>query len=534
MPNTMRPTGDSGYISNGKIYYLQRKDRRLKIFGHFIDLEMIEIAVEEIPEVKASICIAVEGKNKTIDALILFLSVGEGKVTTNLEEKVAKKLSRDIPTHGLQFKIEILGEIPLNAHGKKDRISLEKLAIELQNTTNEVYVWETSSVENVLFTFLQTSVCKNTKGIVSYDKERTFIENGGDSFTALFVVNKIREYLRGTGSQENELNMLFDYVVSKTFSELCQYVQDKLEKAYESSSNGKDTLSNTVNGVDNVNKYGDASNNSFTVNIDEEITDEGSDKYTDVFMGKANNFVFHGKRASSGTEDRVNSSPDQSDQCEVGITNFSSVLNDLNGAKRRRDIVVRGEIENVNATEKFRLKGATFGVLQDPTRSIEISEEIDEKEISHTSMPEKDVSALKKVCECFCSVSRGNRYTMCHHCSDLGNLTECLSSHSTNTTESCNLIIKWHYDTSKCVDASPLVVCSRDNSASIVYIGSHSHSLVAIDANNGNALWNTKLGDRIESSAAISKCGNKIIVGKRGYSFALVPLGNYCHYSTAH
>ena len=500
----------------------------MKIFGHFIDLEMIEIAVEEIPEVKASICIAVEGTSKTVDTLILFLSVGEGKATTNLEGRVAKKLSRDFPTHGLQFKIEILREIPLNAHGKKDRISLKKLAIELHNATNDVHVWETSSVENVLFALLQTAVCKKGKEIVSYNKERTFIENGGDSFAALFVVNKIGEYLKGTGSQQNELNMLFDYVVSKRFSELCKYVQDKLEKAYESSNNCKETLSNTVRIVGNVNKYGDASNNSFRVAADEEIADEGNDKYTEVFMGKANNFIFHRKRARYGTEDGTNSDPEQSDSCEVGITNVSSVSNDLNGAKRRRDIIVRSADENVNATARLSLQGAAFGVLQDPTRSIKKPETINKKEISHTPTPEKDVSALKKDCECFCSASRGSRYTVCHHCLDLGNLTKCLSSHSTNTTESFNLIIKWHYDTSKCVDASPLVLCSRDNSASIVYIGSHSRSMVAINASDGNAFWNTRLGDRIESSAAISKCGNKIIVGKRGYSIAAVPFGDYC------
>ncbi|XP_048392515.2 beta-alanine-activating enzyme isoform X1 [Stegostoma tigrinum] len=74
--------------------------------------------------------------------------------------------------------------------------------------------------------------------------------------------------------------------------------------------------------------------------------------------------------------------------------------------------------------------------------------------------------------------------------------------------------VRWKSDTAKCVDASPLVVISGDNdSDGTVYIGSHSHRIQAIDLLSGRIRWERILGDRIESSACISRCGNFIIVG---------------------
>jgi hypothetical protein len=47
-----------------------------------------------------------------------------------------------------------------------------------------------------------------------------------------------------------------------------------------------------------------------------------------------------------------------------------------------------------------------------------------------------------------------------------------------------------------------------------VYIGSHSHRFVAVCLDSGIASWEVTLGDRIESSAALSLCEKFLIVGK--------------------
>ncbi|XP_048640488.1 beta-alanine-activating enzyme isoform X3 [Marmota marmota marmota] len=80
--------------------------------------------------------------------------------------------------------------------------------------------------------------------------------------------------------------------------------------------------------------------------------------------------------------------------------------------------------------------------------------------------------------------------------------------------EKLELHVRWRSDTGKCVDASPLVIIPAvDKSSATVYIGSHSHRMKAVDLYSGKVRWEQTLGDRIESSACVSKCGNFIMVG---------------------
>ncbi|NXI53534.1 ACSF4 enzyme, partial [Chloroceryle aenea] len=82
------------------------------------------------------------------------------------------------------------------------------------------------------------------------------------------------------------------------------------------------------------------------------------------------------------------------------------------------------------------------------------------------------------------------------------------------TTTELAFCIRWKSNTRQCVDASPLVVVpSKEEASPSVYVGSHSHAVQAIDLDLGEIKWEKNLGDRIESSACVSKCGNFIVVG---------------------
>ncbi|KAM8939500.1 beta-alanine-activating enzyme [Pelodytes ibericus] len=70
---------------------------------------------------------------------------------------------------------------------------------------------------------------------------------------------------------------------------------------------------------------------------------------------------------------------------------------------------------------------------------------------------------------------------------------------------------RWKSNTGKCVDGSPLLL--KAGATVTVYIGSHSHRVQALDLQSGEMVWEKVLGDRIESSAAVSKCGNFILIG---------------------
>ncbi|KAK2884270.1 hypothetical protein Q8A67_017907 [Cirrhinus molitorella] len=74
-----------------------------------------------------------------------------------------------------------------------------------------------------------------------------------------------------------------------------------------------------------------------------------------------------------------------------------------------------------------------------------------------------------------------------------------------------DLRVLWSSDTGRCVDASPVLLVGPNRTT--VFIGSHSHRLQALDLFNGEVIWERILGDRLESSAAISKCGSLVVVG---------------------
>ncbi|XP_029285860.1 beta-alanine-activating enzyme [Cottoperca gobio] len=81
------------------------------------------------------------------------------------------------------------------------------------------------------------------------------------------------------------------------------------------------------------------------------------------------------------------------------------------------------------------------------------------------------------------------------------------------------LSLSWSSDTGRCVDASPVLLVQpttdprSDEGKTTVFIGSHSHRIQALDLTAGSLLWERVLGDRIESSAAVSHCGSLVVIG---------------------
>lgn len=81
-----------------------------------------------------------------------------------------------------------------------------------------------------------------------------------------------------------------------------------------------------------------------------------------------------------------------------------------------------------------------------------------------------------------------------------------------NESKLSDISVKWKYNTSKCIDATPLVIINSDMSQSIL-VGSHSSKFVCVN-NEGDLKWEFNASGRIESSATVSKCKNFIIFGK--------------------
>ncbi|KAK3516500.1 hypothetical protein QTP70_019881 [Hemibagrus guttatus] len=81
----------------------------------------------------------------------------------------------------------------------------------------------------------------------------------------------------------------------------------------------------------------------------------------------------------------------------------------------------------------------------------------------------------------------------------------------TKDIQPLGLQLCWSSDTGRCVDASPVLLVGPERNT--VFIGSHSHRLQALDLSSGEVMWERVLGDRLESSAAVSKCGTLVALG---------------------
>lgn len=117
----------------------------------------------------------------------------------------------------------------------------------------------------------------------------------------------------------------------------------------------------------------------------------------------------------------------------------------------------------------------------------------------------------KAMCACF--VRRGSDVFACTLCDTHSG---CFVSYPKTTSISLvrELSLKWSVCLEKCVDASPLVVPSCFTGEGTVFIGSHSHLFLSVTLSNGEVLWKTRLGDRVESSGCLSLCGQLVVVGK--------------------
>ncbi|XVF06784.1 hypothetical protein REPUB_Repub06bG0080500 [Reevesia pubescens] len=69
----------------------------------------------------------------------------------------------------------------------------------------------------------------------------------------------------------------------------------------------------------------------------------------------------------------------------------------------------------------------------------------------------------------------------------------------------------WKVHMGSCVDASPLVVFK--DSDIYLFVGSHSHKFLCVNAKSGSIQWETKLQGRVEGSAAIVGDFSQVVVG---------------------
>ncbi|HVJ33111.1 MAG TPA: AMP-binding protein [Terriglobia bacterium] len=110
----------------GLLWFRGRADNQVKIRGHRIELEEIDLAVEQIADVLRASCVAVEG----MDGLELRLAFAAKRAIPVAD--VLAHCTSNLPTYMRPSRVVQLDQLPENANGKVDRKAVRVLLAALQ------------------------------------------------------------------------------------------------------------------------------------------------------------------------------------------------------------------------------------------------------------------------------------------------------------------------------------------------------------------------------------------------------------------
>lgn len=172
-------TGDQGRLSaDGSIEYLGRRDHQVKIRGHRIELQEIEIAIASIPGVQAVTVVVVKsGENAQQLAACL---IGARGAACSSPATVREQLRALLPEFMVPSTVLFCDSFPLLANGKVDRKALAGIAA--ASTTPVDATPADNATEREL-----ADIWGEVLGIPAPGVHANFFDLGGDSLKAIRV-----------------------------------------------------------------------------------------------------------------------------------------------------------------------------------------------------------------------------------------------------------------------------------------------------------------------------------------------------------
>ena len=541
----MRATGDWAYVQDSSMWFCGRRDRQIKRMGKRINLDWIERQITE--KLLESVCSLVLEKTAESHHAMLHLFIAEKALSHGNTELTS--LKRDVmnllPVEARPDSVHVVSHLPMTAHGKVDRGSLlagiQKTSVLLDmKSTREFldHVWkevleikETANTERI-FTSSSSKIAKSEPGDFlktsrkDVNQEEMFIASGGSSLDAIRLADLIESFVSKLQKTAVDLSELLDIILSKPFDALCNYIESKLTGTDKGDGlESKEMLPEDVNvhrSHGNLGATADQCSNTKGVRLTFSTCENHVNKET-VDVG-----------VRQGAE-----SPSRNNMQERKLVEQASIL-----PVKRKSFSLDDDTSLKNKTAKTYIEDQ--GV----------------EECHHSN--KEGVMSLPELQSCFCSVRSRNQWIVCEFCKYSSENTATHMTGETLVQSSClsgkamtpslkdemyyqslaslkdhdksseihaayqeatnvsnvkeefkvSVTCQWKTCLYKCIDASPLVVYSQGRSEGEVYIGSHSHVFMCIRLSDGKVLWESRVGNRIESSAAISTCGRYVIVGE--------------------
>jgi amino acid adenylation domain-containing protein len=176
-------TGDLGRLqADGCLEYLGRKDFLLKIRGHRIQAEEVELALLRVPGISHAV-VAARKDAYGDDRLVAYVTPATKEIPTT--SQMRDSLKKRLPDHMVPSKFMILESLPLNSNGKVNRQELPAPELDRAKLGTQ-FSAPTTPIESMLAKIWSEALNLNKVG--THD---SFFDLGGDSIIAMKVISAI-------------------------------------------------------------------------------------------------------------------------------------------------------------------------------------------------------------------------------------------------------------------------------------------------------------------------------------------------------
>lgn len=203
-------TGDLvKYGESNTLHYLSRKDDQVKIRGFRIELGEIETHLNDHPDVKQSVVVAVNSEEEGI--LHAFILAEENKSPSHSE--LIHFLSKSLPTHMIPSRWHFVSTIGMTENGKVNRKDLKLKAESSESLKSSAEKNEENSPEDTL-RLIWSDILK----VNEIPRDGHFFHLGGHSLLAVRLLSRIRRELNVNVG----MNELMDHLIfSKQVALIC-------------------------------------------------------------------------------------------------------------------------------------------------------------------------------------------------------------------------------------------------------------------------------------------------------------------------
>lgn len=191
-------SGDLGYITTeGWLYFLGRKDHRVKIRGFSVDTSEIDSALSRLEAVREVAVVARSLKdNAPIElAAFIVLKTGESLDLTALRQLLSEKLA----SYMIPSEFIVLSELPVNASGKVDRKALSASKL------REVHDSDTFDAPESDLELQVAALMESLLEVEAVSRATDFFMIGGDSLRA----TELHAAIESNCGVRISLNLLF-------------------------------------------------------------------------------------------------------------------------------------------------------------------------------------------------------------------------------------------------------------------------------------------------------------------------------------